>query len=64
MENQLDYYLDLVQENVGISRDTLLEELKTIGASLESKERDSYQAGYLQGIFEGWFYSQQNKLPN
>ena len=64
MENQLEYYLDMVQENVGISKESLLEELKTIGASLEGKERESYQAGYLQGIFEGWFYSQQKHLPN
>jgi len=64
MENQFDYYLDLVQENVGISRESLLEELKNIGASLDTKERESYQIGYLQGIFEGWFFSQQKNLPN
>ena len=64
MENQFNYYLDLVQENVGISREALLEELKTIGASLEDKEKESYQIGYLQGIFEGWFFSQQKSLPN
>jgi len=64
MENQFDYYLDLVQENVGISREALLVELKNIGASLDAKERQSYQIGYLQGIFEGWFFSQQKNLPN
>ena len=63
MNTELNHYLNLVTENVGISKEALMGELEKLGSELGPKEREVYQAGYLQGIFEGWFFAQGKVLP-
>jgi len=63
MNTELNHYLNLVTENVGISKDALMEELEKLGSDLSAKEKEIYQTGYVQGIFEGWFFAQGKMLP-
>jgi len=63
MNTELNHYLNMVVENVGISKEILMEELDKLGSELSPKEREVYQTGYVQGIFEGWFFAQGKMLP-